>query len=600
MTGDKSLTFQMGPNGGVQELDIYFQPTGDIKWIPVASLFLKLRFFSVTLSSNPFSYMITGMNLHWLSKSLLVLRLKFPNVFDELLIPNTTSGDIRYHSIRDHFPQLEELTLDGNTKYYKELFDVLPKTLLELHLTAIMDDSVSYTVIDKLPRSIVRLTLMSPTQEALKAAQMDLGMATAKATVSFPPNLEYLKLHASWGLMVSHCYPRHLTWLDARYAQYERIPVDFVSLPPNLLHYETSLKSVKVEDIAKLPRTLTELRLGWDTVVPSGDELLEALPPCLTNCSLLSDREAVMNYRKLPRTLKYLDLYNELNTGTLEDLPKTLERLSVEAPIGDADLAKLPRNLKIFLAPLYGPIKFESFPGHLRILRVGSVARRHAIIEALPRTLATLDLPWPFVSPSNGALLRDLTHLETLNLLELPTDEIRQGMVDSALDVFLPPSLTSFSTKFLPVSWTRSFQSLPCARVLHLPFGMAAAINADLAFFKSLPPSLQILSVFSHTTFDRECIMALPPLLASLRISLETIPAVKEGPSFDFDNADIALLPKFLRSLSLTGPSRITHEASEYATPFLTLFQVSTRSGVTNFAKRRISPFTPASAIPKQ
>jgi hypothetical protein len=334
-SGDKNLLGRLS-NGGVTVFKVTLSRNKRIFWPTLVSKFNRLLRLNVKIDSYDSELEVRKVDLYSLSPTLEFLHLKFMNaelVFLGLKLIVTdshpdpiwsppTSGNIVIDpfSICDHLPNLQYLSLNGDSALADDFLTTLPSTLHTLKLA--QNRGITRHGIPMLPSSLTKLSL---------GTNLSLGAGT-----DFPPNLTYLDMRSTNNISSEFLdkLPISLTFLDI--SQCESDMTDLVHrLPKNLeylgLRWNGSLSG---QLFASLPRSLRHLHANYQSILTNA--IMIDLPPNLeTLVTRDSNRLSDSSMTLLPRTITKLDLRkcSELTAQCLTDLPPTIRVLKIILPL---------------------------------------------------------------------------------------------------------------------------------------------------------------------------------------------------------------------------------------------------------------------------
>jgi hypothetical protein len=636
MTGSRLLRQKIGPGGGLKALRVEsscYLPVfvswpgwwlSDLKGLTVLHLNpLNPKCLLPRLKPS-------ADDLKGLPRGLLDLELGFVEaIYDELLVhlpPLLTRFWLPYNTQISHqglakLPKsLHSLNLERNQI-------ITEVKLLPPSLTEFVGNSVSLLAQDAtfqdLPRNISRLKLVAPerTSQILSLATIsslphfeslvDLNLSIPPSyqeifsDLSFPPQLMKLKLYGDGcalppqflsklppTLTVLCMRPEvssNLMWLDEHIPQ---LPVGLKQLdflPRNVQISSDCHTQLTLACLASLPPTLTKFRITYvlppvDWVIGQGalqrtmDEHLQFLPASLKVLRLCVRHRGKTaepgDFSALPPYLEQLfTLRCRIGSDTSPFVPKTLQRLSINGsrplPVPGA-LYLYPREpqepeMALNWATSCGLFQNAS---HLHLTTFNT-----QFIDHLSSHLVYLDLICHPIRDSHiSALPRTLTFLRL--------DDSPQGLSDACLP-FLPQSLRELH---LPRNVSILGNVHPFPQRLHtLQLGPCTAKSYNLL----LPPFLTSLEL--HSPFvSNQTLLSLPSSLTHLFVTnsqlisgslLQHLPDALltfSAPGFSFKDADVAQLPRGLRTfVSVGGGKQLTDASAGHWPPILNTLTLS-------------------------
>jgi hypothetical protein len=347
--------------------------------------------------------------------------------------------------------------------------------------------------------------------------------------------------------------------------------IEWLLLPPHLQTLSLNTSDIQSEQIALIPRSVTELDLGH--FVETTLSLIKALPPFLVSLrGLFLDEDASDELLDaLPKSLRVIDT-SSLSASQLDILPPNLAFLE----LWDVDEFALPvsfskrKDLRILHITTSMTLEqLANLPSGLESLTFGGRLPTD-FVSLLPRKLTFLDLGFPFMNSATEQKLHNLPKsIKSLRLQAgTPQGTPMPYTPDSSI---LPRNLTSLSmsTIRLNKAWVANLPvtlkelsvtidgpivpelitGLPCPDLRSLNISLSVAIKKPLKnMFTYLPRRLTLfhLDMSGSFIFEISTMGGLPPGLTELRLPEKT--------QFKEDNWQ-KLLPKHLTHLSFAGIS---------------------------------------------
>jgi hypothetical protein len=569
MCGNRQLSYQLGPNGGVNELHLDFEPWQNFTWLPVVLMFAKLRSFTCYLKYNYLEYLVNDVQLDWLSSGLQELALEFPNVFEQLLQPpidyaSKPAEELRslakFYDFGAKFPALESLSLSGMSYVFESLFDKLPTNLTHLNVRGQFFE-VSEKIVDKLPRTLWHLTLET-------TARLEREGDTKCSAVNFPPRLEECHLSVSWCISAVPYLPQTIKALSLNNYDISRTPYEWKDLPKELLSLTTPVGfRFSPEWLTWLPPTIENLQLGGLHAID--ESVVKYLPPKLAKTSLKISKLPSNLFSLLPRTLQVIDDSSSTASqsregSSIDDLPPATTHLTYRGTIESQSVSKLPHrilHLTTFGLNMDLPDpNLMLLPHGLQMLKVQHghwSAEATKSLASLPH-LNTLHFSYSHVHQGGHVHLQS-SNIQTMTIsCQAPNGQ----EIDFSVLPF-PSTLTSLHIEHTPKEWILKLGNLVELRALVINFASTTTVDATEEFFESLPRTLQVLNCPIGNDLSVECLRKMPPELYYMNLS-GSLPSKTM-----LTNENVAEFPKYLRRIVIPSSPHLNAGCRDYFTPFL-------------------------------
>jgi hypothetical protein len=469
-TGSKSLQDIMGRLGGVLDLDVNLRRRSDAEWPACISYFLRAKKVSIYAPRYYEHMPCANFDPSTISKSVEYLDIAFGN---SLEVVTKSAGPLL-----NQFPHLRKLTLSGFDHFTglsaADLAKLEGLTSLDAPISITLNElpnlprslvhvyGITINDTDKAERTTTYTTSLPPHLESLgvscqtfigpllygikdsacfhsltsldilcavKSTEEPLPLSLdAAAFAILPPTLTALRIKAARSLGDAPAkeidgsalkqLPPYLTSLILSKYTYVVVKGDHLpDLPAKLRTLRLSMVNMNDDDVAKIPSSVTDLKLVAVHGTSFTPACVDLLPSQLVRLHLHFEGEmSSAQYRALPSTIKHLELYTIDRGFHAKLLPPNLEYLAlsfIEDDISNSVVKKMPRSVKTFKvagdAYWCGELLW---PDHLETLEIAAVADEEGLVEDFPRSIKSLNFYTEYLNDLNR-LPRNMTSLRS-------------------------------------------------------------------------------------------------------------------------------------------------------------------------------------------